>query len=89
MIQVRNETIGKEISFDYRLRPSERLIVDLTPTELSVTSSYYGPRNDAVLAGSDLGDFMLIPGANQVTAFASTTNADIYLLWRNAYKSFD
>jgi len=90
--EVRNETIGKELLFDYGLVDGERLTVDLTPTEKSIISNFFGSRMDAILAGCDFGTFTLQPGANQVTAFVAEGGAvtvTAWLLWVNKYNGYD
>jgi hypothetical protein len=68
---VRNETIGKELLFNYGLIPGERLTVDLEPTEKSITSSFFGPRLSAILANSDFGAWSLQPDSNDITVFVN------------------
>jgi len=92
LIQVRNETTGRGLSFDYSLLDGEELVIDLTPTGKTIISSIFGARPDAILAGSDFGTFSLLPGNNTITCFidvAGGPTVDCYLLWKDAYKSYD
>jgi hypothetical protein len=92
---VRNETLGLVLLFNYDLLDGESLTVDLTPTQKSITSNYFGTRPDAILANSDFGSWQLAPGTNQVTCFVNYTQslypAEItaYLQWRDAFLSLD
>jgi hypothetical protein len=90
--EIRNETTGLELLFDYRLLDGETLTIDLTPTNKSVASNFFGPRLDAVLANSDFGAFSLLPGNNLITCFIDiggnpTINA--FVQWDDKYWSQD
>ena len=92
LILLRNETTGKELLLDYDLLDGEELVIDLTPTEKSVVSNYFGSRPEAILPNSDFGSFVLQPGSNTVTCFVNTSSAatiTAHLLWRDPYKSQD
>jgi len=92
LVSVRSNTIGKELSCDYSLLDGEELTIDLHPDRQTVVSSFFGPRPDAVLAGSDLGSFALLPGANTITTFvdtAGTPTITAYMLWKDAYDGID
>lgn len=89
---LRNERTGKELLYDYRLLNGETLITDLTPTNKSITSSFFGPRSDAVLSNSDFGTWQLLPGNNDVTTFVPVSGGPqltAYLLWRDTFDSWD
>jgi len=90
--QLRNETDGKELLFNYNLLDGETLTIDLRPTRKSVVSNFFGPRTDAILAGSDFGEWSLLPGANQVTCFVDEVGGPTmfsFLLWEDTYWSVD
>jgi hypothetical protein len=90
--QLRNETTGKELLFDYDLLDGETLTVDLRPTQKSIVSNFFGVRPDAILANSDFGEWALLPGNNQVTCFVDVAGAPTivgYLLWEDTFWSFD
>lgn len=88
---LRNETTGRELYFNYTMLEGERLTIDLDPTKKSIISSMFGPRPDAILAGSDFGTFLLQPGANDITLYLSQTGATLltYAVWKNAYNGLD
>jgi hypothetical protein len=89
---LKNERTGRELLFNYSLLDGETLTVDLNPKARSITSSFFGPRMDAVLANSDFSVWQLLPGANQVTAFVSESGSPTvtaYLLYRDTYRSYN
>jgi hypothetical protein len=88
--EVRNETTGKELLFDYALLDGETLTIDLTPTAKSIVSSFFGLRPDAILPNSDFGSFALQPGDNLVTCFVATdATVEAFLLFKDTYWSND
>lgn len=89
---LRNERTGKELLFDYRLLSGESLTIDLTPTKKSITSSFFGPRLDAVLPNSDFGTWQLLPGNNDITTFVPVSGGPVltaWLIWRDTYDGWD
>lgn len=89
---LRNETTGKELLFNYSLLSGERLTIDLTPTEKSIVSNFFGPRPDAILANSDFGAWQLLKGDNNITSFVAVSGSPTitaYMLWRESFKSQD
>ena len=92
VVSVRNARTGRELFLNYLLLDGETLTIDLHPDRQTVTSSFFGSRPDAVLAGSDMGTFMLLPGANQITAFVNVVGAPTvtgYVLWRDSHDGVD
>ncbi|MGD8500735.1 MAG: hypothetical protein PVJ86_08815, partial [Phycisphaerales bacterium] len=88
--EIRNETTGLELLFDYGLLNGETLTIDLTPTNKSIVSSHWGSRLDAVLANCDFGTFALRSGNNQITAFVDTdATVTAYVVWDDKYWSQD
>jgi hypothetical protein len=89
---IRNETTGDTLYCDYAFLDGEKLTIDLASNQKTVMSDIFGARPDAALPGSDLGQFALVPGSNQITAFVDTAGAPTmtaYIVWRTPYKSFD
>lgn len=101
---LKNETTGDAIYLDYDLMDGEVLTVDLDyrrdptkPTSKTggrkrITSSLFGDViGRALLPGSDLASFGLIPGDNSVTAYASYVDGvvDVKLRWRIPFWSPD
>jgi len=69
LYSLRNETIGKELLFNYTLLDGETLTIYLKPPNRRIISSFFGPRPDAILANSDFAQFSIQPGDNIVTCF--------------------
>lgn len=89
---LRNERDGSELLFNYGLLSTETLTIDLTPTKKSIVSSFFGLRQDAILANSDFGTWSLLPGSNDITSFVATSGSPTvtsYLLYKDSYKSQD
>ena len=91
LVQIRNETLGAELPFDYDLLDGETLTIDLTPGNRKITSSMFGRRMDAVRSAADFGRFTLQQGDNQITAFVDVVGATVVsnIIWRTAYASLD
>lgn len=90
--QIRNETLGLDLLFDYSLSDGETLTVDLSPEIKNVVSSAYGRVPGAILPNSDFGTWRLNPGTNQVTAFVDVTGAPTitaYLTYRTTWAGLD
>lgn len=87
---LKNERTGLELFFYYGLLDGETLTIDLAPTQKSATSSFFGPRPNAILANSDLGDWSLSSGGDSITSFVNTFGSPTvtaWLLWKDTYKS--
>jgi hypothetical protein len=85
-----NERTGQELLFNYSLLDGETLSIDLSSPEKSVTSSFFGARAEAVLANSDLGEWSLLKGSNDITSFVSTSGSPTvtaFMLWKDRYRS--
>ena len=91
LLSIRNETTGKTLYCNYALLLGETLTIDLHPQRLTVISSFFGSRPDAILPNSALGQFALKPGPNNITAFVDVTGATVlaYLLWRDPFDGLD
>lgn len=89
---LKNERTGKELLFNYSLLSGETLQTDLTPTNKTIVSSFFGSRLDAILANSDFGSFALLPDDNPVTTFVAVSGGPTltaYCLWRDTFDSWD
>lgn len=97
LINIRNETNGKELLFDYDLLDGETLTIDLRPGQQDVISNFFGSRPDAVLKNSDFSNFNALPssvngGSNVISCLVLTTGGptiEAALRWRTAFKSLD
>lgn len=87
-----NERTGQELLFDYDLLDGETLTIDLSPTNKTIVSSFFGSRLDAVLANSDFGTWALLPNDNNITSFVDTSGSPIitaYILWQTPFDGYD
>lgn len=89
--EIRNETLGLELLFDYGLLNGETLTIDLKPTGKSVISNFFGPRPDAILPNSDFGTWHLQSGDNEVSCFVNVVGAAIEaaIIFSDPYWSAD
>jgi hypothetical protein len=73
---LKNETTGATIHLNYSLLNGETLTIDLSQDNRSVVSSVFGNViGRAILRGSDLADFYLLPGSNSISTFVLTAGA--------------
>lgn len=87
---LKNERSGLELLFNWSLQNGETLTIDLAPTKKSISSSTGLPAQNALLANSDLGDWALLNGDNNVTSLVSEVGSPTvtaYMLWKDTYKS--
>lgn len=87
--EIRNETTGKELLFDYSLLDGETLTINLDPKQKRIISDFFGPRPDAVLANSDFGAFSLLVGDNDITCFVAVAGAPTVVATCVFQDSFD
>lgn len=91
---IQNETTGRQLLFDYDLANGEALDINLVPMQ-AINSSAFGVSEDAILAASDRGTFVLEPGDNTLSLFASwnialyMSEVTCWLEWREIFESFD
>jgi len=85
---IRNESTGKLLLLDYDLLDGERLTIDLRPTQQSIISNMFGSRPDAIFANSDMGEFSLRPGTNDITIFVDVAGAPTVTAWIEWRTSF-
>jgi hypothetical protein len=90
LVQIRNETTGKDLFFNYSLLDGEKLTIDTTTGTIS--SSFFGSRPDALLPRSNLASFNLQYGTNSITACVLVVGAPTItglLRYRDRYWSSD
>lgn len=88
---IRNERTGLTLLCDYTLLDGETVIIDLYPKDRSETSSFFGDVA-IVLPNSNMSQWNLLPGSNQISAFVSESGSPTitgWLLWRDAYRSYN
>jgi len=69
----RNEATGEELLFNFALLNGETLTVNVETKE--ITSTFRGKTTNALLPGSDFSIWHLMPGENDITAFAQPGTA--------------
>jgi hypothetical protein len=86
-----NQDTGKVVRMNLDVQAGERVLIDLRPGFLRAISEWRGNVVYGIMAGSDWGDFALLPGQNQI-AFLGTDgdgNEEVSLRWRTTDWSFD
>ena len=83
---IKNNSTDKSIWFNNLImQAGEKIMIDLNPTEVSMTSSWAGRGNVLryVGAGSDIGDFTMKPGINSITILIpdSTSATRVMIRW--------
>jgi len=91
---IKNMTTDKGIWFsDLTLQAGERIMMDLNPTKVKMTSSWAGRGNVLryVGAGSAIGDFTMKPGINNITFMmdGSTSATRIMIRWTPLFWGID
>lgn len=91
LYQIVNYTTGLSLWFNLTLMAGEVCTLDLTPGNISFVSNFRGNVLGSIIRGSNLTTFMLLPGANAISAFitGSTAATQVALLWRNTHWSVD
>lgn len=79
--QIRNETTGKALYFNYTMQPGERITLRLKPDEIEITSSFRGNILGAVKEGSQLTDMYLLPGDNVISLFLDRNDVTATIQW--------
>jgi hypothetical protein len=89
MHQMVNLTSGEHLYFNLVLQPGEILTVDLRPDQKTVTSSFRGNVLGALVPGSTLATWRLVPGDNLVSLFVDNDTASATLTWYERHWSID
>jgi hypothetical protein len=88
-----NWTAGEALYFTLELQEGETLTVDLSPQHKTVTSSFRGNMLAAVVPGSTLATWRLLPGDNAVSLFVETDESGASptatLTWYERHWSMD
>lgn len=85
-----NYTTGEEIFFNnLTLVDGETVILDLRPGKKTFTSSFRGNIINAIVEGSDVESFHLMPGENSISLLIDDASAEAFLLWDESHMSID
>lgn len=75
LVSVTNVTTGKEIRLNYDFLDGEEIKIDLRPGKRRVRSSIRGRGTNTLNVGSDLSEFFMIPGSNEIACYIVTTGS--------------
>lgn len=91
--EIRNYTNGKSIYFNLiTFLAGETAVLDLSnPSTISFVSNRQGNIIGKILGGSNLSDFTLVPGNNNISVFMTGGSGAslVNIVWRNSYHSID
>ncbi len=86
---LKNITLGLNIFFNLELQDGERVVLDLRPGVKTFWSTFRGNVINKILAGSDVEEFRLKPGENDISIFIDDATAVASLTWGERHWSFD
>lgn len=89
---IRNQTTDKILFLYYELQDGETLTIDLTPGQKSVVSSLFGSVWKAVLQTSNVSEFKVVSGNNDISFFVETSGSptvDTFIRFTRKYWSLD
>ena len=92
---IQNLTTGKVLLFDHPMLDGERIVIDLTPGNKTITTYVGDSTNNALndlLPGSDFGTFALAPGVNDIGVYISATGGPTvtaFIQWQTTYPTID
>ena len=75
LVSITNVTTGKEIRLNYDFLDGEEIKVDLRPGKRRVRSSIRGRGSNTLNVGSDLSEFFMIPGSNEIACYIVTSGS--------------
>lgn len=89
LLSIINYTTKKAIYFSYTPVNGETLTLNTDPkVGVSLVSNAFGDVSSAILPGSDIGQFGLVPGVNKIGALLASSGGN-YLNYKNTYISID
>lgn len=92
LVSITNVTTGKEIRLNYDFLNGEEIKVDLRPGKRRVRSSIPGRGTNTLNVGSDLSEFFMIPGSNEIACYIVTSGSPTITATENhddLFLSFD
>jgi hypothetical protein len=87
--QLLNTTTGDGLWFNYIMQPGEIVTLTTTPGNRSFTSSVRGNIFGAILGGSNIASWRLLPGTNTVSFLADNPSVQADLFWTPRSSSID
>lgn len=90
LTHLKNTSTDDEIYFDYTMQDGEQATLDLRTGQKTFVSTFSGNllSQGAILEGSDIATFRLLPGDNDISIFTGA-NCAVTMYWDNQYLSFD
>jgi len=85
----RNETLGTDLFMNYGVRDGEDFRIDLRPGKVLVYSTFGGRQPGAILPGSDIEEFRVIPGTNIISMFTPEATGAGFISMPIRYGSVD
>ena len=86
--QITNTLNGAVLKFSYAAIPGETITIDTRPGAEFITSDFFGPIPYALIAGSDVTEFALIPANEKAeTSGAATTRSNTIVIYMFAASS--
>lgn len=89
LYEIANYTIDSAIYFDLELQSGEEVTLDLRPGKKTLISTFRGNIIHAILEGSDVQGFRLIPGGNDISIYIDNATAVAHMTWENRHWSID
>ena len=92
---IQNLTTGKMLLFNHAMLDGERIVIDLTPGNKTITTYVGDSTNNALddcLPGSDFGSFALMPGVNDIGLYISETGSPTltaHIQWQTTHPTVD
>lgn len=87
--QLVNYTTRQFIRFDIDLQDGETVVLDLRPGKKTFISTFRGNVISTILSGSDVEDFYLAPGENNISILIDDASATASLTWDERHWSID
>jgi hypothetical protein len=90
LTHLKNITTDDEIYFNWTMQDGEEATLDLRAGKKTFTSTFAGNllSQGAIIEGSDVATFRLLPGDNNVSVYTGA-NCTVTMNWDNLYLSFD
>lgn len=79
-----NTATGQRIFFNLTMQVGEQVVINFDPANISAISTFQGNVLGSILPGSDLTDFGLQPGANNISLLIGSSTATATLVWTTA-----
>lgn len=89
LYEIVNRTTGMAIYLNYTIAAGEVLTLTLNPTNTTFVSSFRGNIMSAILPGSQTAQFVLQPGANNITFLSASSTVTAVMQWQLGYANLN